>query len=89
MNGPESESGGGRPRRWRARFGLGFLMLVMLVFCVMAAALHYLAQALYSGASLTAVFIIFTLAAPALLLVAVSVGRKLIISLGRHGRRRQ
>ena len=63
-------------------------MLVMLVFCVMAAALHYLVRALYSGASLTAVFIIFTLAAPALLLVVVSVGRKLMIWLDRHGRRR-
>ncbi len=57
------------------RFGLLTALLVMVVFSVMGAAGHYLMVAMRSGTSPKAVFIIFTLAAPMLLLTALSLVR--------------
>ena len=62
------------PRPWQPRFGLGTLLMVMLVICVMAASASYLARILRAGGragQLT--FILFTLAAPMLLMVLISV----------------
>jgi hypothetical protein len=63
------------------------MMLVMLVFCVMGAAGSYLVRALRQGTSLKAVFLIFTLAAPMLLVVALSLGRQFLQLLTKRGRR--
>jgi hypothetical protein len=50
-------------------------MLITVVFCVMAAAGRYLVPAVAEGTSNKAVFIIFTIAAPMLLLAATSLAR--------------
>ena len=57
---------------WQPRFGLATMLMVMLVFCLMAAAGNYLRQAVLGGTSVVAFFVIFTLVAPILLLVMVS-----------------
>ena len=75
-------------RPWRPRFGLGALMLFMLVACVTAAAASYLVRAVRSGTSYKAVFIIFALAAPMLLMTLLSLGRLVLTWLDRHARRR-
>jgi hypothetical protein len=65
------------------------MMLVTLVFCVMAAAGSYLVRAVGGGdVPLRPVFIIFTLAAPALVVVALSLFRQFLRWLERSGRRR-
>jgi hypothetical protein len=63
---------------WLPRFDLATLMLVMLVFSVMGAAGYYLVSALRTGTPLKAVFIIFTLAAPMVLLVVLSCLQRLL-----------
>jgi len=60
------------PRPWQPRFGLGSLMLAMLVCSATAAAGYYLVQALHGGRQSQLAFILFTLASPVLLLVLVS-----------------
>jgi hypothetical protein len=72
---------------WQPKFGLATMMLVMLVFCVMAAAGSYLLRAVDAGTSPRAVFIIFTLAAPVLVVVALSAFRQCLRWLDRPGRR--
>jgi Na+/melibiose symporter-like transporter len=62
-----------RPSNWQFRFGIGGLMLVMLVACVMAAAASYSYQAIRGRASMRFVLVLFTVAGPMLLLVVVSV----------------
>jgi hypothetical protein len=73
---------------WQPRFGLATLMLAMLVFSVMGAAGFYLVRGIRQGTSLKAVFVIFTLAAPMLLLVALSAYRQILVWLGRLERRK-
>jgi hypothetical protein len=69
-------------------------MLVTIVFCIMGAAGYYLlrtrglAGALGSKTSWQAVFVVFTLAAPVLLLTALSVWRRLLGWLNRLSRRK-
>ena len=73
------------PRPWQPRFTVTTLLMVMLVCCVTAAAGSYLMRSLEAdtrSAQLT--FILFTLAAPVLLLVVVSLLRHLIGWLGRR-----
>jgi hypothetical protein len=64
-------------RPWQPRFGIGSLLLVMLVFSVMAAAGSYFARSLDGQTRLRPTFILFTLVAPVALLVVVSVARGL------------
>jgi heme/copper-type cytochrome/quinol oxidase subunit 2 len=70
--------------RWRPRFGLGTMMLVTICFCVMGTAGYHLmrtrglAGAVGSQTSPQAVFVIFTVAAPVLLLVVLSVGHQVV-----------
>ena len=66
------------------KFGLSTMLLVMVVFSVMGAAGHYLMVAMRSGTSPKAVFIIFTLAAPMLLLTALSLMRAVVRWLSRR-----
>lgn len=73
------------PEPWRPRFGIGALLLVMLVFSVTGAAGYYLVQSLGQrerSAHLT--FILFTLAAPILLMVIVSFIRRIVLWVSRR-----
>ena len=79
---PTSEPGG-----WQPRFGLGSMLLVMLVFSVMAASGYYFIQALSGNRGAQLAFILFTLATPLLLVVLVSLLRSLVSWLS--GRRRR
>ena len=73
------------PRPWRPRYGIGGLLLAMLVFSVMAAAGSYMVRSLREeGRSAHLAFILFTLASPMLLLVVVSVVRQIIAWLNRR-----
>ena len=70
-----NEPGDSVPRPWHPRIGLGTLLLLMLVVSVMAAGASYFVR--YSGAvrggrEFQLLFILFTLAAPLLLVVIVS-----------------
>ena len=70
-------------RPWQLRFGLTSLMLVTSVFCVMGAAGYHLLRAhglaiVGSHAAPPITFILFTVAAPMLLLTALSLGHQLL-----------
>jgi hypothetical protein len=71
----------------KLRFGLATMMLVMLVFGVMAAAASYLLRATRAGVPTSAVFVIFTIAAPVLLVVLMSVFSGAMKWLDRHTRK--
>ncbi len=71
------------PKAWQPQFGVGGLMLVMLVCCVMAATGYYLVQSLGGGRQTRTVFILFTLVAPLILVVAVSMLRGIWLRLRR------
>lgn len=67
------------PEPWRPRFGIASLLMVMLVFSVTGASGYYLVRSLGErdrSAHLT--FILFTLAAPILLMVVVSLVRRIV-----------
>ena len=70
------------------------MMLVMLVFCVLAAGASYLVQALQSdtgvgsGRPMLLIFLLFTLAGPMLLMVVVSIIRAWTGSGSRRRRRK-
>ena len=65
------------------RFGLFTMMLLMAVFCVMGSAGFYLMRSIQKGTSPRAVFVIFTLAAPGVLVIVMSMSRILIRWLAR------
>lgn len=60
------------PRPWQPRFGLAGLLMVMFVCSVMAACGYYFTQYLRGGRQSQLAFILFTLAAPVLLMVVIS-----------------
>ena len=60
------------PPNYRMRFGIGTLLLVMVVISVASAAASYMVRAGTSEGQQRLIFILFTLAAPVLLLVVVS-----------------
>ena len=72
MNQEPGLNDGDAPRPWQPRFGLGSMLLVMLVFAVMAAAGSYFVRALDGQREFRPTFIIFTLVAPVALLVVLS-----------------
>ncbi len=72
------------PSAWQPRFGLGSLMLVLLVCCMVAAAARFLVQALVIGTSVRAVFVIVVLVLPVLLLMVVNGLRSTILWLQRR-----
>lgn len=57
---------------WQPRFGLGALMLVMLICSVMGSAVYYLVRATEMGRHYQTAFILVTLVAPLLLVVILS-----------------
>lgn len=63
------------PRPWQPRFGIGTMLLVMLLVSVVAAGAGYLVQALRGGRQFQLAFILFTIAGPLLLAVLVSLVR--------------
>lgn len=86
-----SDSGQPPPAQlpWRPRFSLGMMLLVMLICSVVFAAGSYFWRSRNLGASDSSkfVFVVFTLAAPMVLLVVVSVGWQIALWLGRTRRR--
>ena len=64
------------PQAWRPRFGIGGIMLITLVCSVMAASGYYLVQAQQKQAGDSSAnrlgFMLFTLSAPMLVLIVVS-----------------
>ncbi len=88
MNGSPPPRKDDVPRPWQPRFGIGGLMLVMLVCCVTAACGYYFMQFLRGGRQFQLVFILFTVAAPLLFVVAFSLARGVFGWLLRQGRRK-
>lgn len=84
-----------RSSRWQPRFGLTKLMLVTVVFCVMGTAGYQRLRApsmvriLGVTMSPKAVFVLFTLAAPMLLLTALSCWHQLLSWLERSSNRKE
>ena len=74
------------PTSW-PRYGIGSMMLVTVIFAVMAASARQLVVAVRHGSSPKAFFVIFTLAAPMLAVVAISVFRQVASWLSRQVRR--
>lgn len=65
------------PRPWQPRFGIGTMLLLMLIVSVVGAAASYFVRAMHGGRSAQLAFILFTLAAPLLLVVIVSIAQSL------------
>jgi hypothetical protein len=76
--------GNRNPRSWQPRFGLGGLLLFMLVVSVMGAATYYGAQALRGRDEFQATFILFTLIAPLLLVVVLSTIHAILVRRRRQ-----
>jgi len=73
------------PRRRRPQFSIAGLLMLMVICSVMAAAGSYLVRSLQQPAGASRlVFILFTLIAPVVLLVAVSLIRQVTRWLGRR-----
>jgi hypothetical protein len=87
MNSPQKKPASASPPPWQPRFGLGAMFMVMLICCVAAAAASYLVLGERSR-SYWAVFVVFAMAAPAILVVAVSIGRMILVWLDRPNNRR-
>ena len=87
MNPSEHKDNVRVPRPWQPRFGIGGLMLVMLVCCIMATGGSYFVRYLREGRQFQLAFILFTLASPLLLVVVISLFRALVAWLDRRGRR--
>ena len=68
---------------WRPRFGMGSIMLVMLVCSVIAASASYMVRGVRGGGPSHLIFLLFTIAAPPLLLLTVSLLRQLITRMNR------
>jgi hypothetical protein len=77
------------PRPWRPRFGLGTLLLAMLVVSVVSALGYYAAQAfaVASPRSAQLIFILFTVASAPLLVVAVSIFYQIYLWFERMNKR--
>ena len=66
------------PRPWQPRFGISTMLLTMLIVSIVGvAASHYVRALQQDGRTAQLMFIVFTLAAPLLLVVAVSSARAL------------
>lgn len=65
-------------RPWQPRFSITAMLLIMLVVSVLAAGASYLVRSNHSDRASQLAFILFTLAAPLLLVVLVSLGRAIL-----------
>lgn len=75
--------------RQRLQFSIGGLLMLMVVCSVMATAGSYLVRSLQQGTGASRlVFILFTLVAPIVLLILVSLLRQAICWWQRRGNRR-
>jgi len=73
------------PRPRRVQFGVASLLMVMVVCSVMAAAGYYFVRSLQkSGGVNRLIFILFTLVAPVVLMIVVSLLRQITAWLGRR-----
>ena len=73
------------PHRRRPQFGIGGLLMLMLVCSVTAAAGSYLVRSLQRPAgSSHLIFILFTLIAPVVLMIVVSLIRAVTLWWGRR-----
>lgn len=94
MSNPSVSSEPNLPKPWQPRFGIGAMLLVMLVFCVLATGVGYLVRGLQnnsgvgSGRPMLLIFLLFTLAGPMLLMVVVSIVRALTGPGARRRRRK-
>ena len=66
------------PGAWQPRFGMRAMLLLMIVVSVMGTGGYYLMMSLRGGRQFQLAFILFTLAAPLLVLVAVSLLRAVV-----------
>jgi hypothetical protein len=71
------------PVRAKPRFGIGGLLLLTIVFAVMGAAARQFVLAVQRGSSPRAGFVIFTLAAPAIVVAVMGAVYQLTAWLGR------
>ncbi len=78
MNTPRhSKAPNDSPRAWQPRFGIGTMLLLMLIASVVAAGASYFVRAMQGGRTAQLAFILFTLAGPLLLVVVVSIATSL------------
>ncbi len=73
---------------WQPKFGLAAMMLATLVVCVMGAASYYLVRAQIFGTGGRALFVVFVVAAPVVLVVALSLSRWLLQWIDGFARRK-
>ena len=73
----EQDEPGPSSRPWQPRFGIGTMLLLMLIVSVVGAAASYFVRAMQGGRSAQLAFVLFTLAAPLLLVVVVSIAQSL------------
>lgn len=76
-NSPENNETQSAPAPWQPRFGISTMLLIMLVVSVVGAAASYFVRAMQGGRDAQLAFILFTLAAPLLLVVIVSIAHTL------------
>ena len=85
MGPPQKQPDPEVPQPWRPRFGIRTMLLVMLVACVTASSGFYLVRSLDErGRSAHLVFLLFTLAAPMLLVVVLSAIRRIAVRRKRR-----
>ena len=85
MTGTSAPASPEGPRR-RLQFGVAGLFLVMVVCSVMAAAGYYFVRSLHkSGGANRLIFILFTLVAPIVLMIVISLIRSITVWFRRRG----
>jgi magnesium-transporting ATPase (P-type) len=85
MTEPDTPTNPETPRRRRVQFGVGSLLMVMLVCSVTAAAGSYFVRSLQKpGGANRLIFILFTLVAPIVLMIVVSLVRQITLWLSRR-----
>ncbi len=78
MTGPPTPTNPETPRRRRVQFGVGSLLMFMLVCSVTAAAGYYFVRSLQKPAGANRlIFILFTLVAPIVLMMVASLVRQI------------
>lgn len=85
MTGTQTPTAPETPRRRRVQFGVGSLLMVMVVCSVTAAAGYYFVRSLQKPAGPNRlIFILFTLVAPIVLMIVVSLVRQIALWLNRR-----